>query len=56
DKDLLVPIQQSRFFQSKLNELGVKNNLIVVPGEGHGWKDMVPQLNQILDWHIKNLS
>ena len=56
DKDLLVPIQQSRFFQSKLNELGVKNNLIVVPGEGHGWKDMAPQLNQILDWHIKNLS
>ncbi len=56
DKDMLVPIQQSQWFKSKLDGLGVKNDLIVVPGEGHGWKDMVPQLNQILDWHLQTLK
>lgn len=56
DKDLLVPIQQSEFFKRKLDALNIKNNLIVVPGEGHGWKDMSPQLNQILDWHLQTLK
>ena len=56
DKDMLVPIQQSQWLKSKLDGLGIKNDLIVVPGEGHGWKDMVPQLNQILDWHLQTLK
>lgn len=56
DKDVLVPIQQSQIFKAKLDELGVKSQLITVPGEGHGWKDMVPQLEQMIDWHVKNLN
>lgn len=56
DKDMLVPIQQSQWFKSKLDTLGIKNDLTAVPGEGHGWKDMVPQLNQILDWHLQTLK
>lgn len=56
DKDLLVPIQQSQWFKSKLDAENVKNDLVVVPGEGHGWKDMIPQLNQILDWHLQTLK
>ncbi|MEI7576326.1 MAG: alpha/beta hydrolase [Armatimonadota bacterium] len=56
DKDLLVPIQQSEWFKSKLDGLKIKNNLIVVPGEGHGFKDMVTPFNQILDWHLQTLK
>jgi acetyl esterase/lipase len=56
DKDLLVPIQQSQWLKSKLDALNIKNNLVVVPGEGHGWKDMTPQLDQILDWHLQTLK
>ncbi len=56
DKDMLVPIQQSEWFKSKLDAVHIKNNVVVVPGEGHGWKDMTPQLNQILDWHLQTLK
>ena len=56
DKDMLVPIQQSEWFKSKLDAVHIKNNLVIVPGEGHGWKDMTPQLNQILDWHLQTLK
>ncbi len=56
DKDILVPIQQSQWFKSKLDALGVKNNLIVVSGEGHGFKDMITPFNQIMDWHLQTLK
>ncbi|MFZ4509059.1 MAG: alpha/beta hydrolase [Fimbriimonas sp.] len=56
DADPLVPLQQSQIFIAKLQSLGVKNKLIVVPGGAHGWPNMVPQLNQIADWFEETLK
>lgn len=36
DEDRLVPLQQSELFQQALEQAGVKSQLIVVPGAGHG--------------------
>jgi acetyl esterase/lipase len=56
DADLLVPIQQSEITIKKLKELGVKNELVRVPGKGHGWEGMEVQVNLILDWFEKTLK
>ncbi len=56
DKDPLVPLQQSQRFDAKLTENGVVHKLIVVPGVGHGWKDMMPQFAQIAEWLDEKLK
>lgn len=56
DKDPLVPLQQSQIFDAKLAENGVVHKLIVVPGVGHGWKDMAPQFAQIAEWLDRKLK
>jgi acetyl esterase/lipase len=56
DKDALVPLQQSEVAIAKLNELKIKNRLVVVPGVGHGWPNMLPQFNQLLDWFEESLK
>lgn len=56
DKDALVPLQQSEVAIAKLSELKIKNKLIVVPGVGHGWPNMLPQFNQLLDWFAETLK
>lgn len=56
DKDSLVPMQQSDLAIARLNELNVKNKLVVVPGAGHGWANMLPQFNQLLDWFSETLK
>ncbi|MEI6500427.1 MAG: alpha/beta hydrolase [Armatimonadota bacterium] len=35
DRDLLVPVEQSRLMKAALDEAGVENRLILVPGAGH---------------------
>jgi acetyl esterase/lipase len=35
--DIIVPILHSERFQRKLNEAGVKNELVTIRGKGHGW-------------------
>ena len=39
DKDPLVPVQQSRLLHDKLTAAGVSSELIVLEGEGHGFRD-----------------
>jgi len=56
DKDQLVPLQQSQIAVAKLTELGVTNNLIVVPGKPHGWPEMNVQFMDILAWFEKYLK
>ena len=56
DKDPLVPLQQSQLAVAKLTELGVPNNLIVVPGKQHGWPEMGVQFMDILAWFDKYLK
>jgi acetyl esterase/lipase len=50
DKDLLVPIQQSTWFKEKMEANGSKCEIVTVPGVGHGWKNMEPQNELILDF------
>jgi acetyl esterase/lipase len=35
--DIIVPILHSERFQKKLNEAGVKNEMVTLKGKGHGW-------------------
>lgn len=51
NKDQLVPIQQSETLAAKLDEIGVKHKLLVIEGQGHGWKNPVEnESEQVLDW------
>jgi acetyl esterase/lipase len=56
NKDKLVPIQQSEILATKLKELGVKYKLLVMEGQGHGWKNPLEnELTQVLDWFGQHL-
>jgi acetyl esterase/lipase len=50
DKDDLVPLQQSQTFIAKLKEAGVEGKLVVKEGAGHGWLDLVKDIDQFVDW------
>jgi len=56
DKDTLVPIQQSERLYKQLKGLGVKSNLIVVPGKGHDFLGMIDKFQDILAWFNENLK
>lgn len=56
DADLVVPLQQSISFIAKLKESGVPNNFIIKKGAGHNPNDMIPEVNQFLDWFDKYLK
>lgn len=50
DADTLVPIQQAEVFVKRAKEVGATAQLVPRPGQGHGWKDMVPDLTAFADW------
>ncbi len=56
DADKTVPLQQSKSFVDKLNEAGVVNKLIIKKGGDHNPMDMMPELNQFVDWFDKYLK
>lgn len=50
DADTLVPIQQSETFVQKAKAAGAVAKLVVRSGQGHGWKDLTPDLELCADW------
>lgn len=50
DADTLVPLEQSQRFQTKARELGRTVELIVRPGQTHGWLTMVFDVRLFADW------
>jgi acetyl esterase/lipase len=56
DKDDLVPLQQSETFIAKLKEAGVEGKLVVKQGAGHGWLDLLKDLDQLGDWFDRHLG
>ncbi len=56
DADQVVPLQQSKLLVEKLNAARVKNELIIRPGKGHGWKAEEADQKAFLDWFEKYLK
>ncbi len=56
DADTLVPIQQAELIIAKYKEAKVPCELIVKKGAGHGWGDMVKDIETIADWFDKHLA
>ena len=56
DADTLVPIYQAEIFVKRAKELDIPNvKLIVRPGQGHGWKEMVADMSLFADWFDQHL-
>lgn len=58
DKDPLVPLSQSKLLSEKLKVAGVKTELVVIEGAGHGgFKFNAPEINRkIADFFDKHLK
>ena len=57
-RDGLVPASQSQKLKAKLDSVGVRSELVVYPGEGHGWQgsNLTDSYNRIEQFLNKNLS
>ncbi len=58
EKDFMVDVSQSRKLKTKLQSLGVPNELILYPYEGHGWSgtlldDSFRKVSQFLQEHAR---
>lgn len=56
DADKLVPIQQAELLCEKLSEVKVPNQLVVRPGQAHGWGGIDKDLELFADWFDKYLA
>jgi dipeptidyl aminopeptidase/acylaminoacyl peptidase len=56
DQDRLVPLQQSELMIDKLSKAGVKTNLVLKKGAGHGWMGMEKDETLLIDWFDKYLK
>jgi acetyl esterase/lipase len=56
DRDELVPLQQSQTFVAKLEGAGVEAKLVVKEGAGHGWPEMVKDMETLADWFDAHLK
>lgn len=56
DADLLVPIQQAQLVMDQLESVKVAHELVVRPGEKHGWKDLAKDISLFGDWFDKHLQ
>ena len=55
DQDRVVPVQQSQWIEDKLRSAGVPTQLVIHPGEKHGWKNIEPDLQLVADWFDRYL-
>ncbi len=58
DKDAVVPIeQQAARMIDKLKSAGIKAELVVAKGKGHGWGDMWNnEMKHVADWFDIHLA
>lgn len=56
DADKLVPIQQAQTMQKALEAAGVKVELVVKPGQGHGWAEWIKDMAVLADWFDANFK
>jgi len=55
DADVLVPEQQAISFSDRAKALGATVKVMVKSGEGHGWKDLQPDMESCADWFDRYL-
>ena len=55
DMDPLVPHEQAVRFMAKLEEMKVPHQLIMRPGQGHGWAGLDKDIDLLADWFDKYL-
>ena len=55
DKDPLVPYEQAERFMARLEELKVPHQLIMRPGQGHGWAGLDKDIDLLAAWFDKYL-
>ena len=55
DQDQLVPLQQSELIAEKLKKAGVKTELVVKRGAGHGWLTLGKDITTCIDWFDQHL-
>lgn len=56
DADLLVPIQQSKLLDARLQELGVPHKLVIFPGEAHPPRSLATKLGLVAGWFEEHLG
>jgi acetyl esterase/lipase len=56
DRDLLVPLQQSRRMVARLEKAGVEAKLVVKEGGAHGWRGMDTELDAVAEWFVQHLA
>jgi acetyl esterase/lipase len=56
DADTLVPIQQAELIIARLKEVNVPCELVVKPGAGHGWANLLNDIPTLADWFDKHLA
>ena len=56
DKDITVPLQQSKILQKSYDSIGVPLKLIVKPGASHGWPNMNEDRKEFVKWFDKFLK
>lgn len=56
DADKLVPIQQAELMKAAMERAGATVKLVVKPGAGHGWSDLVKDLATFADWFDTHLG
>lgn len=54
--DTLTPPEQSERFQKRARELGRTVEIVIRPGEKHGWLTMLWDVRQFADWYDKYLA
>jgi len=56
DKDVLVPMMQSKYIIEKFNQVKVPNELVIRNGAGHGWKLNADEEKKMVGWFDKYLK
>lgn len=56
DADKLVPLQQAELIVKKLEDSKVPVKLVVKPGAGHGWADILKDVDKFADWFDQYLK
>jgi acetyl esterase/lipase len=56
DADTLVPLEQSEWFQARAKEVGRTVEIVVHPGQKHGWATMILDIREFADWFDRYLK